>query len=95
MNTELRDLIVANNCQSAVPNLWIFGYGSLLWKVIFKRPKSGLNIFKPNFEYTESRIGYISGYSRRFNQGSTSHRGTVEAPGRVANLIESRDGPFL
>ena len=62
---------------------------------IFKTPKSGLNFFKPNFDYTESRVGYISGYSRRFNQGSTSHRGTVEAPGRVANLIETRDSSFL
>jgi hypothetical protein len=46
------------------PTLWIFGYGSLCWY--------------PGFEYNKCVTGYIRGYSRRFWQGNTTHRGTPE-----------------
>lgn len=53
--------------------LWIFGYGSLLWR--------------PNFEYNLKLVGSIKGYKRRFWQGNTFHRGTEEHVARVATLI--------
>ncbi len=55
--------------------MWVFGYGSLLWK--------------PGFEVAERVIGRLPGYARSFCMRSIHHRGSVEHPGLVLALDPS------
>jgi glutathione-specific gamma-glutamylcyclotransferase len=53
-------------------DLWIFGYGSLMWR--------------PGFDYVEAARARLVGYRRCFCIVSTNHRGTAARPGLVLGL---------
>ncbi len=52
--------------------MWVFGYGSLLWN--------------PGFPHVETAVATLAGYHRSFCMRSIHHRGTVEVPGLVLAL---------
>jgi glutathione-specific gamma-glutamylcyclotransferase len=57
-------------------SVWIFGYGSLLWR--------------PGFPYVAAKAARVAGLSRRLEQGSPDHRGTPSRLGRVATLVPAQ-----
>ena len=56
---------------------WLFGYGSL--------------IFRPAIPFVERRPARLRGWTRRFWQWSTDHRGSPWKPGRVVTLTPAPD----
>ena len=53
-------------------DLWVFGYGSLIWN--------------PGFDFSERRRATLRGYHRSFCMTSLHYRGTPERPGLVLAL---------
>lgn len=65
--------------QEPLPDpLWVFAYGSLMWK--------------PGFSYAQSARARVSGYHRCFCMRSIHHRGTEEDPGLVLALDPDPQG---
>ena len=58
--------------RSPEGGLWVFAYGSLLWS--------------PEFAFTETRVGTVRGWHRRFCLLQHRFRGTKERPGLVLAL---------
>lgn len=54
-------------------DLWVFGYGSLIWK--------------PDFEFTERRPAKVHGWHRALKMWSRINRGTPECPGLVFGML--------
>ncbi len=55
------------------PDLWVFGYASLVWR--------------PEFEAAEQRLARVHGHHRTLQMWSRVNRGTPERPGLVFALM--------
>ena len=53
--------------------LWIFGYGSLIWR--------------PEFDFSERRPAHLHGWHRALKMWSRINRGTPQCPGLVFGLL--------
>ncbi|ACY33039.1 MULTISPECIES: gamma-glutamylcyclotransferase [Comamonas] len=54
-------------------DLWIFGYGSLIWR--------------PEFDFSERRSAHVHGWHRALKMWSTINRGTPQIPGLVFGML--------
>lgn len=67
-----RSLAATMADRRAPKTVWVFAYGSLIWK--------------PAFSAVESRIGTLHGYHRQFCMLVKRYRGTPEEPGLMLAL---------
>ena len=54
-------------------DLWVFGYGSLIWR--------------PDFDFAERRAAKVHGWHRALKMWSRVNRGTPECPGLVFGML--------
>lgn len=64
--------MTAGDAIKAGSDLWVFGYGSLMWD--------------PGFDHEETASALLRGYHRDFCIRSVMYRGTPERPGLVLGL---------
>ena len=81
--------------------MWVFGYGSLIWKAGFNYDQRLVGFIKDyrrvfyqgpflslslSHVYVNSSFLLIFGFVGYYYLGSTDHRGTVDYPGRTVTL---------
>ena len=69
---EVDSIGAESTAVTAPPDLWVFGYGSLIWR--------------PGFDFVERHVALVRGYHRALCIYSHVHRGTPDHPGLVLGL---------
>ena len=70
--TQSSDLEKTMSASFSSDGLWVFAYGSLMWR--------------PDFAFEEQVKGRLVGLQRSFCVRSVYHRGSYEKPGLVLGL---------
>ena len=73
------DTLAAWRAMGPRPDLWVFGYASLVWR--------------PEFEAAETRLARVHGHHRCLQMWSRVNRGTPERPGLVFALMRGGSVP--
>ena len=76
LSEEARDALLRETMAAVAPgsDVWVFGYGSLMWNPIIR--------------VAESRVAKVQGFYRHFCLRQTLGRGTPEKPGLMLGLDE-------
>jgi len=69
----MADTLTAWRAMGPRPDLWVFGYASLVWR--------------PEFHAVEQRLARVQGYHRCLKMWSRVNRGSPERPGLVFALM--------
>lgn len=69
----MADTLAAWRSLGPRPDLWVFGYASLVWR--------------PEFDAVETRLARVHGHHRSLQMWSRVNRGTPERPGLVFALV--------
>jgi cation transport protein ChaC len=69
----MADTLASWRAMGQRPDLWVFGYASLVWR--------------PEFEAVETRLARVHGHHRSLQMWSRVNRGTPERPGLVFALV--------
>ena len=74
---EATRLALLGPLLDAQQDIWVYGYGSLMWD--------------PGFHFSEVRLARLHGYQRRFTYWTRIARGTVERPALMLTLEQQAD----
>jgi cation transport protein ChaC len=74
---DTRQALLGAHCASR-QDLWVYGYGSLMWD--------------PGFHFAEVRLADLHGHQRRFSYKTHIARGTREQPALMLTLERGDDG---
>jgi cation transport protein ChaC len=75
--SERRDSLLRTLAAKPKDDVWLFGYGSLIWN--------------PTVRFVERRVARVTGWHRAFCLATLAGRGSVDNPGLVLGLEKGGD----
>ncbi len=73
-DAERRESLLRTLAGNPQPDVWLFGYGSLVWN--------------PTVRFDERRVARVAGWHRAFCLATPAGRGSVNNPGLTAMVFD-------